>query len=205
MQQPSSVSFDTVLQQARDEGRLAIAELLESYRHYLRLLARVQLCKNVQIRVSPSDVVQESMLAAQKAFPRFRGETENELVAWLRKVLATRLADVSRFHQAQRRDINSERRLDQAIEESSVALKSLIPKLHDSPSQIVARREEAVLLSEALQRLPDDYAEVIVQRHLEEKPFAEISKSMNRTVPSVKAVWARAMASLRKQLGADLS
>ena len=205
MPQYSSVSFDTLLKQARNNGRSALADLLNSYRHYLRLLARVQLCKNVQVRVSPSDVAQESILAAQKAFPRFRGETENELVAWLRKVLASRLADAARFHSAQRRDVNTEKRLDESVEESSLALQLLLPQVQDSPSQIVAKREEAVLLSEALQRLPADYSEVIVQRHLEGKPFAEISESMNRTVPSVKAIWARAMASLRQQLGADPS
>lgn len=205
MQNPSSMSFDTLLRHARHDGRSAIAELLESYRHYLRLLARMQLHTNLQVRVSPSDVVQESMLAAEKAFAQFQGETESELVAWLRRVLASRLADAARFHSALRRDVNSELRLDEAVDQSSMALHSLFPEVQDSPSQIVSKREEAVLLSEALQRLPADYAEVIVQRHLESKPFADISRSMNRTVPSVKAIWARAMASLRQQLGGDPS
>ncbi len=205
MPEHSSLSFEIMLIQARNEGRTATADLLESYRHYLRLLARVQLCKNVQVRVSPSDVAQEAIVAAQKAFPRFRGETEKELVAWLRKVLASRLADAARFHNAQRRNVHYEKRLDEAVDESSVALQSILPRVQDSPSQIVARREEAVLLSEALQRLSTDYAEVIVQRHLEGKQFAEISESMNRTVPSIKAIWARAMTSLRQQLGGDPS
>ncbi|MCA9217207.1 MAG: sigma-70 family RNA polymerase sigma factor [Planctomycetales bacterium] len=197
--------FERRLQLARNEGQRAIAGLLDSYRHYLRLLARVQLCRNVQVRVSASDVAQESIVAAQRAFAGFAGTTERELVAWLRKVLASRLVDTIRFHSAQRRDIYAEQRLDESVEQSSVALCALLPDSGASPSQIVQQREEVVLLSEALERLPNDYSEVIVQRHLENKSFAEISDSMDRTVPSVKALWARAMASLRKELGASQS
>ena len=35
-----------------------------------------------------------------------------------------------------------------------------------SPSERAARREQAVLLADALERLPEDYRDVIVLRHL---------------------------------------
>ena len=43
-----------------------------------------------------------------------------------------------------------------------------------TPSQAAARREEAVLLADAMERLPADYREVILLRNLEGLPFDEL-------------------------------
>jgi RNA polymerase sigma-70 factor (ECF subfamily) len=61
-----------------------------------------------------------------------------------------------------------------------------------------------VLLAEALDQLPDDYREVIILHHLEELTFPEVARRMGRTVDSVKNVWARALALLRRSLGGPL-
>ncbi|HXD88401.1 MAG TPA: sigma factor-like helix-turn-helix DNA-binding protein, partial [Urbifossiella sp.] len=45
--------------------------------------------------------------------------------------------------------------------------------------------------------LPGEYREVIVLRHLETLPFAEVAKRMGRTVDSVEKLWLRALAKLR--------
>jgi RNA polymerase sigma-70 factor (ECF subfamily) len=49
--------------------------------------------------------------------------------------------------------------------------------------------------------LPADYAEVIVLRHLEALPFAEVAQRMGRTVDSVEKIWIRALTQLRRLLG----
>jgi RNA polymerase sigma-70 factor (ECF subfamily) len=63
------------------------------------------------------------------------------------------------------------------------------------------RREQAVLLADALEHLPDDYREVIVLRHLEELSFRQIADRMDHTLNGVKNVWTRALAKLRKAAG----
>ena len=55
-----------------------------------------------------------------------------------------------------------------------------------TPSQQAARREESVLLAEALDRLPADYREVIVLRQLEELSFPEVAQRMGKSVGGVK-------------------
>jgi RNA polymerase sigma-70 factor (ECF subfamily) len=60
-----------------------------------------------------------------------------------------------------------------------------------------------VLLAEALDKLPPDYREVIVLRHLEGKTFAEIATLMSRTLPSIKSIWTRAVSKLRTRLAED--
>jgi RNA polymerase sigma-70 factor (ECF subfamily) len=72
-----------------------------------------------------------------------------------------------------------------------------------SPSQQAAHREQAVLLADALEQLPKAYREVIILVHLEELGFPEAARRMGRSVNSVKNLWARAVARLRRSLGSS--
>jgi RNA polymerase sigma-70 factor (ECF subfamily) len=81
-----------------------------------------------------------------------------------------------------------------------LALGTAIPAALSTPSQHAVKREQAVLLADALARLPDDYREVIVLRHLKSRTFADVAESMNRTIPSVKSIWTRAIRRLRDEL-----
>jgi RNA polymerase sigma-70 factor (ECF subfamily) len=62
----------------------------------------------------------------------------------------------------------------------------------------VSDREQGVLLADAIAQLPPDYREVVVLRHLEELPFAEVAARMERTVDSVQKLWVRALVNLRR-------
>src|SRR5262245_47471701 len=81
----------------------ALGQLLEQYRDYLELLARLQIGRRFQGKVDPSDLVQETFLAAYRNFARFRGTTDAELAAWLREILAGRLAKLVRHYLGTRR------------------------------------------------------------------------------------------------------
>src|SRR5262249_22795263 len=72
-----------------------------------------------------------------------------------------------------------------------------------SPIQQAARHEEALWLSDVLARLPEDYREVLLLRHLQELNFAEIAQAMDRSVDAVKKLWTRALLKLRGLLEGD--
>jgi RNA polymerase sigma-70 factor (ECF subfamily) len=72
-----------------------------------------------------------------------------------------------------------------------------------SPSQRAARREEAIVLANALEQLPEEYREVVVLRQLEELSFPQVAQRMERSVDSVKKLWVRALANLRRLLGEE--
>jgi RNA polymerase sigma-70 factor (ECF subfamily) len=202
MNQTPRADPEQLLIRARREGGPALGELLELYRHYLCLLARAQIGRRLQSRLDPSDLVQEAFLAAHRDFAGFRGTTEAELVAWLRQVLAARLADQVRRHlRARRRDARLERHLAHELGQSSQALEHQLAAPQSTPSNQAARRERSVLLAEALKGLPADYEEVIVLRHLEGLSFAEVAGRMGRSVDSVEKLWVRALARLRRALG----
>jgi RNA polymerase sigma-70 factor (ECF subfamily) len=193
---------EQLLHRARAGDRLALGQLLELYRGYLALLARLQINRRLQSKVDASDVVQETYLQAYRAFSQFRGTTEAELIGWLRQILASHLAQVvRRFLGTRRRDVRLERELAVELDQSSRVLDQGLEGRHSSPSQQAVRREQAVLLAQALERLPEDYREVLVLRHLEGLSFAELAQRMGRTVDSVKNLWTRALARLRRALG----
>src|SRR5262249_37657575 len=153
---------------------------------YLALLARLQIGRRLQGKVDAADLVQETFLEAHRDFAQFRGGSESELVGWLRQILATNIANqVRRYYGTQRRDVRLERELAVELDQSSRVLDHGLVASQSSPSQQAARREQAVLLADALGRLPDDYREVIILRHLEELTFPEVARRMERSVDSV--------------------
>src|SRR5437588_12109352 len=100
------------LQRARAGSESARGQLLEQYRQYLSLLARLQIGRRLQGKVDEADIVQETFLEAHRQFTRFRGGTEMELTAWLRTILAGVLSHlVRRYFGTQQRDVRLEREL----------------------------------------------------------------------------------------------
>src|SRR5262249_40037459 len=106
-----------------------------------------------------------------------------------------------RYLGAQCRNVRLERELANELDLSSHYLGQALAAPGSSPSQRVARREQAVLLAEAIERLPETYREVIILSHLEGLSFPEIARRLGRSLDSVKNLWARALARLRRSVG----
>ena len=66
--QPSSIVVNQLLTNARAGSSSAVEELLAAYGDYLRILAGQRLGGTLAGRLSPSDLVQETLLAAWKDF-----------------------------------------------------------------------------------------------------------------------------------------
>ena len=65
---------EELLRQARAGSSPALGELLELYRSYLALLARVQIGQRLQGKVDAADLVQDAFLEAHRHFAQFRGQ-----------------------------------------------------------------------------------------------------------------------------------
>jgi len=192
----------SMLTKARLDPGAFLGDLLDGYRSYLHLLSRGALTPELRTKVDASDVVQETMLRATDRFAQFRGKTEAELTAWLRSILASRLAKLVRaYFRTRRRDVRLERELARELDRSSQALDRSLVLAQSSPSQRASRKEQAVLLADAIEELPPDHREVIVLRHLEGLTFPEVARRMDRSVGSVEKLWVRALPRLRKAMG----
>lgn len=195
-------SPDYLLDQARTGDSIALGRLLELYRAYLSLLARLQIGRRLQGKVDPADLVQDTFLAAHRDWAMFQGGGERELVGWLRGIMAGKLAKLVRhYFGTQRRDVRLERDLAVEMDQSSQALDRGLMIQQASPSEQAARRENGVILADALSRLNDDYREVLILRHLEGLSFPEVSERMHRSLDAVKKLWTRALKQLRETMG----
>ncbi|WP_227254587.1 sigma-70 family RNA polymerase sigma factor [Frigoriglobus tundricola] len=198
---PSPDGLDELLHDART-GDEAFGRLLDRYVNYLTLLARVEIGRRLQGKLDPADLVQDVFLEAHRHFPAFRGTTEPEFAAWLRQILSGVLGNtLRRYFGTQARDPRLEQDLRAGIDRSSCMLAERLAAPGTSPSEAASRREQAVLFADALGRLPADYREVIVLRHLEALPFAAVAERMGRSVDSVEKLWLRALARLRVEVG----
>ena len=70
--------------------------VVEQFRDYLLMLARMQLGPASRNKVEASDVVQQTLLEAHRKRDQFRGSCEAEMAGWLRQLLAFNLADAAR-------------------------------------------------------------------------------------------------------------
>jgi RNA polymerase sigma-70 factor (ECF subfamily) len=184
-------------------------ELLKNYEPYLRLLARVQMESRFTAKFDAADLAQQTMIAAVRDFPNFRGNSDAEFAAWLRQILAHVLAhEIRRYHGTQKRDLSREVSLDQTVSESAQRLADMLPATATSPTQAVVRHERQVHLARALDQLPADYREVIVLRHLEGLSHEQIAARLGRNPGAIRMLWVRALARLRavmQQIEAELA
>ena len=156
-QDNSSSDVERLLVDAREGKDERFGKLLQLYRNYLTVLATTQIDLKLRTRVSPSDLVQDTMLAAHRDFHQFRGGSEREFLAWLRQILIHCLHHHVDAHvRAKRRDVRREVSLDQFSAQLDRSAQRLVHTLVDSgrsPSAPAREREAAVLLSDQLATL----------------------------------------------------
>lgn len=194
---------EALIAKAREGDSESLGRLMELYRNYLRVLASTQIGKGLLLRLDPSDLVQETFLEAHRDFRQFRGTTERQLVAWLRRVLVRNLVDQARRHGAQGREWRRQESLQVLLEQSNLEVHKALAAGISSPSARVVRRESAVVLADTLAVLPDDLREVIVLRNLMHLKFDEVAVRMGRSPGAARVLWTRALEKLRTLLGDD--
>jgi RNA polymerase sigma-70 factor (ECF subfamily) len=185
------------LPEARAGSRQALGDMLEAYRAYLLLIANRQLDPDLRVKGGASDLVQETFLEAQRDFAQFQGDNGDELQAWLRQLLLHNLANFARrYRDAGKRAIGRE----VALDTPSGAQERGLPADTPSPSGQAMAREQAETVLQALNRLPDDYRQVIVWRYQEGRSFEEIADKLGRSENAARKLWFRAVERLEEEM-----
>lgn len=198
------LELEKLIDLAKSGDAEALGELLTCYRKYLVFLARAQAQDNLQAKLDASDIAQEVCLFAHQGIAQFRGTTSMEFAGWLRGVLGHVVAmQLRKYFGTQKRDARLEQSIDQRLASVSGFLHSGLAADITSPSQNFARNEVFLRMASAMESLPDDYREVIMYRHLDALPFAEIAKRMERSIDSVEKLWVRGLTKLRQTMGED--
>jgi RNA polymerase sigma-70 factor (ECF subfamily) len=171
--------------------------LLESFRAYLHLLARLHLAPPLRGKLDPSDVVQQTLLQAYQALDQFRGHSDAECAAWLRQILARNLAQAARDFGRAKRDLAREQPLQAALDASSARLEAWRVADQSTPSQRAEKGEEALRLAEALEQLPEAQREALVLQHWQGLSLAEIGTHLGRSPEAVAGLIKRGLKQLR--------
>jgi RNA polymerase sigma-70 factor (ECF subfamily) len=94
---------------ARQGSEEALGQILDACRPYLLLVANEEVPVELRGKLGPSDVVQDTLLRAFQEYAAFRGSSEGELRAWLRRILFSKIADCKRqFIQTDKRAVHRE-------------------------------------------------------------------------------------------------
>lgn len=191
--------LEELLPKAQAGDRTAQNELFDICRAYVRFMARTQVESWIQGKVDASDLVQQTLLEAHRGLDRFDGATEAELLGWLKQILKNNAKDfVRRFGAAKRQ---ASREVNFAMGQSSMTGGAPEPEgREETPSKILVRREEELLVANALEHLSEDHQEVIVLRNLQRLPFEEVAERMGRSRPAVQMLWMRAMKKLQEEI-----
>jgi RNA polymerase sigma-70 factor (ECF subfamily) len=176
------------------------AGVLEPFRKYLTVLAGMHLDRRLRGKLDASDVVQQTMLRAYQALGGLRQREPEVLAVWLRRVLASTLADAVKHYEWDRRDVGLERSLNDDLDRSASGFASWLAADQTSPSGRAERNEELLRMVGALAELPELMREVVVLKHCQGWTLQQISERTERSVPSVASLLRRGLVALRDQL-----
>jgi RNA polymerase sigma-70 factor (ECF subfamily) len=175
-------------------------ERLEPFRKYLTVLAELHLDRRLRGKLDPSDVVQQTLLRACSALGGLQRQEPEVLAAWLRRVLASTLADAVKHYGRDRRDVRLEQSLQADLDRSASGFASWLAADQTSPSGRAERNEELLRLVSALAELPDLMREVVVLKHCQGWTLRQISDRTGRSVPAVASLLRRGLEELRNHL-----
>lgn len=187
---------------AAHENSEQLGELLERYRPALLLIGRGHLGPGVSRRSSASDVVQETLVEAGQAFAQFRGASEAEFSAWIKRIHRRNLNDVIRRNLADVRDVRREMRLPRPDDTVSFCWHEPVAE-KSTPSQAVVKGEKALRLAAIIESLPEMQREAVRLRHVEGWPVERIARELDRSVGATAGLIKRGLQRLREKMCED--
>lgn len=186
-------SINELIGMARRGDQSARDELLGRYRPYLRILAAHKMGVGLKKRVDASDIVQETCLHACRGLMRFQGATEPEFSAWIKRILARRIADAARAKSIEIKPVE--------MGSDSAEIAWCDPAdCGSTPSKKLMRGEAALHLAALLESLPEDQRLVVELRHVEGWSLKQIAEFLERSYEAAAGLYKRGLQNLRKRM-----
>ncbi len=195
----SNPDFGQILDRARLGDHSAIGDLWDLSRRYLLLIANQDLNADMLKKFGASDVVQQSMIIANRKIEQFEGSTKSEFMAWMRQILINECRQTSRMYQGtEKRDI----RREQAIQHHDDSVRSDYQPddPHRTPSTQAAADEQIRLVQLALSQMDPEQRNIIEMRNWQELSFEEIGEVIGKSAEASRKAWSRAIVKLEQEL-----
>lgn len=193
MDQPDT---EQLLDRAAAGDAAARGELLARHRDRLRRMLAVRLDPRLGARVDPSDVIQDTLVEADRRLAAYLRERPLPFYPWLRQLAGERLgAEYRRHLRAARRTVAREESPAPLPSGSVAALAERLLDRGPGPSEAVRRAEQQARVRRALDALSPPDREVLALRYLEELSAKEVGEILGVTEEAAKK---RALRALRR-------
>ncbi|MFB6367391.1 RNA polymerase sigma factor [Paenibacillus elgii] len=159
----------------------AFRELVDKYGHYLfqAVYGVLRSTKDAE------DVTQEALLKIYASLPQYRYQG---LKTWLARIAVNKAIDFKRSQDRKKEDLTDD------WEERTPP-----EPLRNSPVETqVIRRERSTYVRERLDRLPENYRDVVVAFYIEEKSYQQIAEEQQVAIKTVESKLYRAKQYMRK-------
>lgn len=177
---------------------------LAPFRPYLQMLARMAWDDRLQAKLDPSDVVQQTLVQAQRNRDQFQGATDAELAAWLRRILANELAQTRRNYRQEKRDLARENSYDVLVEQSTMRLAGLPAGDDPSPSAQAEFNERALRIATAVESLSEGQREAVILHYFQDLTLPEVAARMGKSTTAVAGLVHRGVTTLRSVLSEEM-
>jgi RNA polymerase sigma-70 factor (ECF subfamily) len=189
-----------LLLKAHAGDRRACDDLFARHRATLHRVVASRLGPLWRRRIDASDVVQEALIDALERLADYIERRPMPFRLWLIRTAVERLLKLQRHSLASRRDIGRERPLRG---ESAAGASCGYFVAGSTPSQQVAAREQALRLSDWLDRLSDADRAIVRMRAIDGLTYEEASLQLGIEPAAARKRYGRALLRLRTLLLAD--
>jgi RNA polymerase sigma-70 factor (ECF subfamily) len=193
-----STSDDLIIRAAGGD-RQALDQLWQVHRARLRKVVQIRLDPRVRRRVDPSDLVQETLIEAQRRLSNYVRERPLPFYPWLRQLAIERLSKAHKRHLGtQARAIGREADAAALPDESVAELAKHLVSDETGAAQRLMKSEIRRQVREALDQLNFDDRQVLVMRVLEDLTTSETAAVLGISEAAVRMRQLRALERLQK-------
>ena len=189
-----------LVSQAQNGDASALSQLCSVYGERVRRMVRLRMGPELRAQLESMDLVQDALIAAVGGLNDFTYRHEGDFLRWLSQVAENRIRDhVDRLHAA-KRDVRRQVGVsDQPGSLRDGPRRQAIPMVTTTPSAVLVRSEELNRLERAMDRLKEEYREVLLLAKIEGLAHKDIAERMNRSAAAVAKLLSRAIVALANE------
>jgi RNA polymerase sigma-70 factor (ECF subfamily) len=173
---------------------------LEKHRERLRLVARLQFPARLRAKLDASDVIQETMLQAYEKRDVIRKMGPEQQEAYLHVILANKIRDHQRRFGTLKFDVEQERSLEAALNESATHLQEHLTISSVAPSKRLELDELKCVVADAISELPERQRIAVELRKLQGLSLKECACQMGVSTGAVAGLYQRGIRALTVSL-----
>jgi RNA polymerase sigma-70 factor (ECF subfamily) len=170
------------------------------YRDRLRVLAKSEVPAHLRVKLDPDDLVHNALVKVRRFGTIFDGRSEPEIYAYLRRALASAVAEAIRDHDRFKRRAGRELPLDLADDRPGPRGASCLAADQTSPTARARRNEQSTHLADALKELPEGQRRAIELHYFDRLSIDETAGHLGITGAAVAGLLRRGLKQLRGRL-----